>query len=260
MHFRLSIFVILGKISFCGRLMLQKLIVKCWCTLYGKSNRSFLLGWCDMSTNAMFSGERASQCIFHAFMSLVIFIAVMKLLILFLYIYLCRWFFLSAVQGAASLLPSLSKVTAFQPHLPSSTLGLYWPTAQGEEAGFRRRTSHHWIWHWSEPHACADGRGIKATADCDFGVHGTRCPLRDFQRIADYLNWALTFSCCFNWDFVPYIQKLPGNSTKEHLSGLITMLRESLNGLLRRYRCTFMFHCVSAIAHHDTILIFTMSS
>jgi len=25
----------------------------------------------------------------------------------------------------------------------------------------------------------------------EFGVHGTRQPLRDFQRIAGYLNWAL---------------------------------------------------------------------
>ena len=29
------------------------------------------------------------------------------------------------------------------------------------------------------------------TAVRDFTLHGMRCPLRDFQRIAGHLNWAL---------------------------------------------------------------------
>lgn len=138
-------------------------------------------------------GGRASQRIFHAFMSLVIWIAVVKLLILYLYIYVDDSFSVQKLRDRLfypryqkSLptdlvrllqlwdfigLPHEEKKQIFGPELPIIGFDV-------EPNLMRVRMPE-------------ESKLRLITALQEFAQHGTRRSLRDFQHIAGYLNWAL---------------------------------------------------------------------
>ena len=126
-------------------------------------------------------------------MSLVIWIAVMKLLILFLYIYVDDSF---SAQHKGQVL----YYQCYGKSLPSNLTHLLqlWdyiglPHKEKKQVfseelpiiGFNidPNLMHVRMTDESKQQLLAFLR--------EFGVHGTRWPLRDFQRIAGYLNWAL---------------------------------------------------------------------
>jgi len=138
-------------------------------------------------------GGRASQRIYHSFMSLVIWIAIFKILIRFLYIYVDDSFSFEDKR-------ELELYTPYKKLLPSSLVKLLrlWdaiglPHEERKQVyalelpiiGFevdpnlmRARMSN-------DSHA----RLIQALLD--FAQKGTRRSLRDFQRLAGWMNWAL---------------------------------------------------------------------
>ena len=67
------------------------------------------------------------------------------------------------------------------------------------------------------------------TAVWDFTLHDMRCPLRDFQCIASYLNWALNVYPFLHPGLcaLQYIPQLQGSSFKRLCSGYIKMWRGS---------------------------------
>ena len=70
-------------------------------------------------------GGDASQHIWHAFMSLVTWIAVIKYLIYLLYLYVDDSFSAQKRGALEALLQALSKGAALHPHLTSPAMGLH---------------------------------------------------------------------------------------------------------------------------------------
>ena len=138
-------------------------------------------------------GGRASQHIFHAFMSLVIWIAVMKLLIYYLYIYVDDSF--SAQKKGEQLFYS-----RYGKYMPSNLvrLLLLWDFIglPHEEKKQIFGSQLPIIGFEVDPNLMrvrmSDESRLRLIATLrDFAQHGTRRSLRDFQQIAGYLNWAL---------------------------------------------------------------------
>jgi hypothetical protein len=138
-------------------------------------------------------GGRASQRIYHAFMSLVIWIAIFKILIHFLYIYVDDSFSfedkcnLELYAPYKKLLPSnLVKLLRLWdaiglPHEEKKQVfGLELPIIgfDVDPNLMRARMSD-------------DSRTRLIQELVDFAQRGTRRSLRDFQRLAGWLNWAL---------------------------------------------------------------------
>ena len=150
--------------------------------------------WCNVF------GGCASQHIWHAFMSLVIWIAVMKYLIQLLYIYIDDSF--SAQKRGEilfykhyrKLLPSnltrllqLWDFIGFPHEEKKQVFGAELPIIGFEVNPNLMRV------------CMSDESKLQLiTAVQDFALHGTRQPLRDFQCIAGHLNWAL--------NVYPYVQ------------------------------------------------------
>lgn len=138
-------------------------------------------------------GGRASQRIFHAFMSLVIWIANAKLLIHFLYIYVDDSFSVEP-EGQMVFYKKYNKL------LPSNLVKLLnlWdylgvPHEERKQIFGRELPI---IGFAVDPNLMRvrmsdESRVQLITSLREFGQHGTRRSLRDFQRIAGHLNWAL---------------------------------------------------------------------
>ena len=138
-------------------------------------------------------GGRASQRIFHAFMSLVIWIAIFKLSIYFLYIYVddsfsfedkreLEWYAPYKKQFPSKLVKLLRLWDAIGlPHEERKQIfGLELPII-----GFD-----------VDPNAMRvqmsdESRLLLIQSIIDFAQRGSRRALRDFQRLAGHLNWAL---------------------------------------------------------------------
>jgi hypothetical protein len=138
-------------------------------------------------------GGRASQRIFHAFMSLVIWIAVVKLLLSFLFIYVDDSF-------SFQWRHRLSWYNPYQKELPSDLarlLRLWDYIALPHEA--RKQvfgTELAVIGFDIHPNLMRirmsdDSRANLIQTLREFAQHGTRRTLRDFQHVAGHLNWAL---------------------------------------------------------------------
>ena len=138
-------------------------------------------------------GGWASQRIFHAFMSLVIWIAVVRLLILYLYIYVDDSFSIQK-KGDQLFYP------CYQKCLPTD---LVWLLQLWDFIGLPHEERKQ-IFGSELPIIgfdvelnlmrvrMADEAKLQLIAVLrDFAQHGTRCSLRDFQHLAGYLNWAL---------------------------------------------------------------------
>ncbi|KAI6007089.1 hypothetical protein EDD15DRAFT_2383953 [Pisolithus albus] len=138
-------------------------------------------------------GGRASQRIFHAFMSLVTWIAVSKLLIHFLYIYVDDSF---SVESEGRML----FYKKYKKHLPSNMVKLLnlWdylgiPHEERKQVFARELPV---IGFSVDPNLMRvrmsdESRFQLISSLREFGQHATRRSLRDFQRIAGHLNWAL---------------------------------------------------------------------
>ncbi|KAG2741863.1 hypothetical protein P692DRAFT_20879763 [Suillus brevipes Sb2] len=118
-------------------------------------------------------GGRASQCIYHALMSLVIWIAIFKILIHFLYIYVDDSFSFEDKH-------SLELYAPYQRLLPANMVK--------------------WLRLWDAIGLLHEERKqvfglelpiIGFDGISDFAQQGSRCTLRDFQCLAGWLNWAL---------------------------------------------------------------------
>ena len=138
-------------------------------------------------------GGRASQRIYHAFMSLVIWIAIFKLLIYFLYIY---------VDDSFSF-EDKRELELYQPYkkfLPSNLVKLLhlWDAIElpHEEKKQIYGLELPIIGFDVDPNLMRvkmndDSRLLLIHAILDFAQRGSRRALRDFQRLAGHLNWAL---------------------------------------------------------------------
>ena len=138
-------------------------------------------------------GGRASQRIFHAFMSLVTWIAVMKLLLYFLRIYVDDSFLFQRRQ-------LLSWYAPYQKLLPSdlvTVLKLWDHLSLPHEARKQVYGTELPIISFDvHPNLMrirmSDESRIKLVQSLqEFGQHGACRTLRDFQHIAGHLNWAL---------------------------------------------------------------------
>ena len=149
-------------------------------------------GKCYVDRRNVFGG-RASQWIYHAFMSLVIWITIFKLLIYFLYIYVDNSFSfedkreLELYQPYKKLLPSnLIKLLRLWdaiglPHEEKKQIfGLELPIIgfNVDPNLMRVRMSD-------------ESRLLLIKTILDFAQWGSRHALHDFQRLAGHLNWAL---------------------------------------------------------------------
>jgi hypothetical protein len=138
-------------------------------------------------------GGRASQCIFHTFMSLIFWIAVVKLLLSFLFIYVNDSFLFQKQH-------QLSWYNPYQKELPSNLTWLLrlwhyialpheaWKQVFGTELaiiGFNI--------HLNLMCICMsdDSRPNLIQTLQEFAQHSTRCTLWDFQHVVGHLNWAL---------------------------------------------------------------------
>ena len=170
-------------------------------------------------------GGRASQRIFHAFMSLVTWIAVMKLLLYFLRIYVDDSFSFQRRQ-------LLSWYAPYQKLLPSdlvTVLKLWDHLSLPHEArkqvygtelpiiGFDVHSNLMRI-------RMSDESRIKLVQSLqEFGQHGARRTLRDFQHIAGHLNWALNVNPMLQPGLCAIYRKTAG---KLHQRALIWINRD----------------------------------
>lgn len=138
-------------------------------------------------------GGRASQRIFHAFMSLMTWIAVTKLLILLLMIYVDDSF-------SAQRTRQMTFYRKYNKLLPSDLVKLLnlWdfvglPHEERKQIFGSELPIIGFLVDPNAMRACMslESRLNLVSAIKDFAQHGSRRPLRDFQRIAGHLNWAL---------------------------------------------------------------------
>jgi len=138
-------------------------------------------------------GGRGSQRIFHAFMSLVIWIAIFKLSIYFLYIYVDDSFSFEDKR-------ELEWYTPYKKQLPSKLVKLLrlWDAIglPHEEKKQIFGLELPIIGFDVDPNAMRvrmsdESRLLLIQSIIDFAQRGSRRALRDFQRLAGHLNWAL---------------------------------------------------------------------
>ncbi|KAG2742007.1 DNA/RNA polymerase [Suillus brevipes Sb2] len=138
-------------------------------------------------------GGRASQRIYHAFMSLVIWIAIFKILIHFLYIYVDDSFSFEDKRN-------LELYTPYSKVLPSNMVKLLrlWdaiglPHEERKQVFGAELPIIGFNVDANLMRACmsSDARTRLIQELTDFAQRGSRRSLRDFQRLAGWLNWAL---------------------------------------------------------------------
>jgi hypothetical protein len=138
-------------------------------------------------------GGRASQCIYHAFMSLMIWIAIVKILIFYIYIYVNDSFSFQRKEEMELYAPyhkvlprNLCKLLCLWdrlgvPHEERKQIF----SGELPIIGFDVDPNLLRVWMSNKP--CLDHISTIQV----FAIHGTRRSLRDFQCLAGHLNWAL---------------------------------------------------------------------
>ncbi|KIM59837.1 hypothetical protein SCLCIDRAFT_27072 [Scleroderma citrinum Foug A] len=138
-------------------------------------------------------GGRASQCIWHAFMSLVLWIIVFKLALIFPYLYVDDLFGFACMSSLAFLAP-YSKFLPL-PLIAILNLWDYLRIPHEEKKQFFAPTlpiiSFDVDPNLMRVQMSAESRLLLLEHICAFAHKGTRWSLRDFQRLTGYLNWAL---------------------------------------------------------------------